>query len=81
MLNNHALNESGRILRLTWVLTGDPFRPLCSTWSLDMPDEMQMIRTPDLSEICNAAVMGKCETLGIRAREREQARSLTMCGK
>jgi hypothetical protein len=81
MLNNHALNESGRILRLNWVPTGDPFRPLASSWSLGMPDAMQMIRTPDLSEICNAAVIEKCKTSGIPSRQGGQMRSLTMCGK
>jgi hypothetical protein len=81
MLNNQARKESGRILRLSWVLTGDPFRPLTSRWSLYMPNEMPMIRTPGFSEVCNAAVTEKCETSMTRRHERNQVRSLTMCGK
>ena len=81
MLNNHARQQSERILRLDWVLTVDPFRPLRSSWSLDIPNERQIIRTPGLFEIGNAAVIKKCETSVIRAREEDQARSLTMCGK
>ena len=69
MLNNHARQQSERILRLNWVLTGDPFRPLRSSWSLDIPNERQIIRTPGLFEIGNPAVMKKCETSVIRARE------------
>jgi hypothetical protein len=82
MLNNHARQQSERILRLNWVLTGDPFRPLRSSWSLDIPNERQIIRTPGLPDLCNPAVIKKCETSGIRgAREEDQARSLTMSGK
>ena len=80
MFNNPARKQSERILQLNWILTGDPFRPLISHWSLDMPDEMPMIRTPDLSGVCNAAVIEKCKTSRF-AREGEQMRSLTMCGK
>ena len=32
MFNNHAREQSDRILRLNWGLTGDPFRPLMSSW-------------------------------------------------
>jgi hypothetical protein len=62
MLNNHLRKESGRILRLNWGLTGDPFRPLISHWSLHTSGESQMIGTPGLAEVCNAAVMERCET-------------------
>lgn len=80
MLNNHLRKESGRILRLNWVPTGDQFRPLASSWSLHRPDEMAIIRTHDLSEVCNAAVIEKCKTSRF-AREGKQTWSLTMCGK
>jgi hypothetical protein len=80
MLNNHLRKGSGRILRLNWVPTGDQFRPLASSWSLHRPDEMAIIRTDDLSEVCNPAVIEKCKTSRF-AREGEQMRSLTMCGK
>ena len=71
MLNNHARQQSERILRLNWVLTGDPFRPLRSSWSLDIANERQIIRTPGLFEIGNAAVIEKCKTSVIRAREED----------
>jgi len=51
------------------------------SWLLYFPDGPQIIRTPGLFEIGNAAVIKKCETSVIRAREEDQARSLTMCGK
>jgi hypothetical protein len=81
MFKIHARKQSERILRLNWVLTGDQSRPLISRWSIDMADETPVIRTPGHSQICNAAVIEKCETSGIRAREANRARSLTMCGK
>ena len=81
MFNNPARKQSERILRLNWVPTGDPFRPLASSWSLHRPDEMAIIRTDDLAEVCNAAVIEKCKTSGIPSCQGEQMRSLTMCGK
>jgi hypothetical protein len=79
MFNNHALKECS--LRLNWVHTGDQSRPLASSWSLHRPDEMAIIRTHDLSEVCNPAVMEKCKTSGIPSRRGGQMRSLTMCGR
>jgi hypothetical protein len=80
MLKNHVLNESGRILRLNWVATGDQFKPLASSWSLHRPDENQTVGTPGLSEVCNPAVIEKCKTSRF-AREGGPTRSLTMCGE
>lgn len=78
MFNSLVLKEC--ILRLNWVPTGDQFRPLASSWSLYKPDEMAIITTHDLSEACNTTVIEKCETQGF-AHQREQMRSLTMCGR
>lgn len=81
MFNNPARKQSERILQLNWILTGDPFRPLASSWSLGMPDATPIIRTHNLSEFCNPVVIEKCKTPGIRSREGEQIRALTMCGR
>jgi hypothetical protein len=80
MCNTHARQQSERILQLNWVLTGNSSRPLYSRWSLHAVDETAMTRTPGLSQICNAAVIEKCETSVTRAREETQARSLAICG-
>ena len=70
------------ILRLNWFATGDQARPLRASWSLDKPNGIPAIGTRDLSDVCNATVIGKCETSVVRGRtETNQVRSLTMCGK
>jgi hypothetical protein len=68
MFNNPAPRPSGHILRLNWARTGDPFRPLGSRWSLYGVDEAAFTATARLFEICNAAVIEKCETSGTLAR-------------
>jgi hypothetical protein len=81
VFNNYAHKQSECILRLNWALTGDQFRPLRSNWSFDLPDETPMIRTAGVREICNLAVIEKCETSVSRARRGGEARPLTICGK
>jgi hypothetical protein len=80
MFNNNARRQSEHFLRLNWVLTGDHFRPLRSTWSPCSAEETPMIGTPRCSVVCNAVVTEKCNTSGTRAAKR-QARSLTMSGR
>lgn len=81
MINNHVREQSGRILRLNWFLTGDQSRPLVSCWSIDLPGEMPVIRTPGLSEVCNVAVIEKCETSVTPERRANRIRALIMCGQ
>ena len=70
------------ILRLNWIATGDQARPLRASWSLAIPDGIPVIGTRDLSNVCNATVIGKWETsVTCTSREANQVRSLTMCGK
>lgn len=80
MFNNHAREQSDRILRLNWGLTGDPFRPLMSSWFLDLPDETPMV-APGACEICNAAVIEKCKTSVTRGGDGARCAPLSMCGK
>jgi len=81
MLNQHARNESGRFLRLTWALTGNKLTPLRSSWSVYIPDETPLVRTPGVPEACNTVVIEPCDTTLTRACVGVQALSLAMCGK
>ena len=81
MLNQHARNESRRLLRLNWTLTGDKVAPLRSDWSVYVPDATPPLRAPGVSEVCNPTVIEKCDTALTRSCVVVHALSLAMCGK
>jgi len=81
MLNHNARNESGRILRLTWAVTGNKFTPLRSSWSVYIPDETPLVTAPGVSEACNTTVIETCDTSLTRPCVGVHAVSLAMCGK
>ena len=80
MCNNRTY-KFNRILRLNWLATGDPARPLRARWSLQAPGEPPSFRADDLFDACNAAVIEAWETALAPRQERKQLRPLTMCRK
>lgn len=68
MFKKHACEQRKSILQVHWILTGDPLRPLRSSWSLETPYERPALEADRACEVCNTAVMERCETPVIRAK-------------